>query len=142
MLPLPFNIQEEEFTSALEKKSLQDFLEHSIETLGHDGNMYSFAFICRDKEQNILGLVAGRSAYEALHIRYMIVSRGMRKKGLGTALMKQALEKGKSLGCRFVHLETMSFQALGFYKKLGFDLDFTRAGYQGGISLHYLSRSL
>ena len=138
----PLHIQEEELTFDLEKKILKDFLEYSSETLGHNGDLHSFAVVCRDEQQNVLGLVAARSCYQGLYVRYLIVNRENRRRGLGTALIKRALEKGKALGCVFVHLETMSFQALGFYEKLGFQLDFTRSGFQDGILLHYLSKRL
>jgi len=36
----------------------------------------------------------------------------------------------------------MSFQALEFYQKMGFELDFTRPGYAHGTSFHYLSKKL
>ena len=56
--------------------------------------------------------------------------------------MKHALEKGRQLGCPFAYVETMSFQAVDFYKNLGFEESFVRHGYAHGTSFHYLQKSL
>ena len=84
----------------------------------------------------------GKSFYGGLHIKHLFLDRTLRGKGLGTALMKKAFERGYELGCRFAYVETLSFQALGFYQKLGFTLDYTREGYNRGVSMHYLHKDL
>jgi ribosomal protein S18 acetylase RimI-like enzyme len=44
----------------------------------------------------------------------------MRGSGLGRHLMRQAEEEARSRSCRGVWLDTYSFQARGFYERLGF----------------------
>ena len=56
--------------------------------------------------------------------------------------MKNALKYGKENKCPFAFVETMSFQALDFYQKLGFQLEYTRTGYAHGTSFHYLRKDL
>lgn len=48
----------------------------------------------------------------------------------------------KTRECHFAFVETMSFQALEFYQKMGFKQDFVRTGYAHNTSFHYLSRKL
>lgn len=134
-------IIEEEPSWELEKKSYDGFLQHSVEMLGYDGDVSHFSFVYRS-EGKLLGHLVGKSFYGGLHIKHLFLDRTIRGKGLGTALMKKAFERGKELGCRFAYVETLSFQALGFYQKLGFTLDYTRKGYNHGVSMHYLHREL
>lgn len=138
---LALKITEEEPSWELEKKAYEGFLQHSVETLGYDGDVSHFSFVYRN-EGKLLGQLVGKSFYGGLHIKHLFLDRTMRGKGLGAALVKKALERGKELGCRFAYLETLSFQALGFYEKLGFTLDYTREGYNRGVSMHYLHKKL
>lgn len=61
---------------------------------------------------------------------------------MGVRLMECALKYGSDKACPFAFVETMSFQALGFYRKMGFELEFTRSGYKHGTSFHYLQKLL
>jgi hypothetical protein len=56
--------------------------------------------------------------------------------------MKKALQYGRDKDCPFAFVETMSFQALDFYQKMGFQLELTRTGYAHGTSFHYLRKDL
>jgi len=61
-----------------------------------------------------------------------LVKRDFRRKGIGTALMKHAIEVARQKGARMVVLETQSCDvpAIEFYLKQGFDLvGFDRAAY-------------
>lgn len=138
---LTLEIQEEELTWNLEKNAYDGFLQHSVETLGYNGDVSTFAFTYREEEK-LLGLVSGKSFFGGFYIKNLIIDRSMRRKGLGTALMNKAIERGKMLGCKFAYLETLSFQALGFYEKLGFSLEYTRKGYNQDVSMHYLAKKL
>ena len=56
--------------------------------------------------------------------------------------MEYALTYGRDNKCSFAFVETMSFQAIGFYQKIGFELEFTRSGYKRDTSFYYLRKSL
>jgi len=56
--------------------------------------------------------------------------------------MEKALHFAKENGCHFAFVETMQFQALGFYQKLGFELEFSRSGYANDGIFHYLKKNL
>ena len=72
------------------------------------------------------------------HLLY--VAEHARGSGLGTALMEQAFSFGKSHNHAFAFVETMSFQALEFYQKMGFFLEYTRTEYAHNASAHYLRK--
>ena len=65
-----------------------------------------------------------------------------RGREVATQLMEHALVYGQDNKYPFIFVENMSFQALGFYQKMGFKLEFTRSGYKHGTSLHYLRKGL
>ena len=110
---LALEIVEESPSWNLEKKSYEGFLQHSVETLGYDGDVSGFAFVCRNAGK-LLGHISGKSFYGGLHIKHLIVDQTMRGKGLGTALMNKALNRGRELGCRFevVDLLQVGIQSL------------------------------
>ncbi len=53
-------------------------------------------------------------------IKLLWVREDRRHDGVGRTLMRAAITEAKARGCRFLFLSTHSFQAQGFYEKLGF----------------------
>jgi GNAT superfamily N-acetyltransferase len=78
--------------------------------------------LIKDDRGETLGGLWGRSAYEWLFVELLFVPEAMRGTGLGTRLMLQAEEVALARGCRGMWLDTFSFQARGFYEKLGFSV--------------------
>ena len=64
-----------------------------------------------------------------------------RRGGHGEALMRRAEGIARELGCHSVWLDTFSFQAPGFYEKLGYEV-FGRLDDFGGHSRFFLRRTL
>jgi ribosomal protein S18 acetylase RimI-like enzyme len=61
---------------------------------------------------------------------------------LGSKLMDAAEKEARARGCERVMLDTLSFQALGFYKKLRY-AEFGRLiGFSGKHDRHYLYKRL
>lgn len=55
-------------------------------------------------------------------IELLWVSEERRGEGLGTRLMAAAEDEIRRIGCSAIVLDTFSFQAPGFYRKLGFEV--------------------
>src|SRR5689334_4976912 len=70
--------------------------------------------------KDIVGGLAGYTFFGWLFIDRLWVSDERRRKGLGKALMKRAESEARKRGARNGYLSTFSFQAPGFYKKLGY----------------------
>jgi GNAT superfamily N-acetyltransferase len=69
-------------------------------------------------------MVAGAFGYTwagIAELRYVWVREDRRGQGVGAALMRAAMDEARARGCRFMFLTTHSFQAPGFYVKLGFE---------------------
>jgi ribosomal protein S18 acetylase RimI-like enzyme len=134
-------IEEVKPSQDLEKYAIDGFLKHSLETIDYDGAIHPYAFALKEKGK-VIGSIMGKTFFGALHIKYFFLEEDYRNKGYGSALIEKVLEKGKEMGCSFAYLETFNFQALGFYQKLGFTLEYTREGYHQGVAMHYLRKSL
>ena len=68
----------------------------------------------------ILGGLAARTFGSYLFVQLLWVSDEVRTGGVGSALMAKAEEEAKKRGCTMGLVETFSFQAEGFYVKLGY----------------------
>ncbi len=68
------------------------------------------------------GGLFGRIAYDWLAIELLLVPEALRSSGVGSQLLARAEEQARERGCIGAWLDTYSFQAPGFYEKLGYDL--------------------
>jgi 8-oxo-dGTP pyrophosphatase MutT (NUDIX family)/GNAT superfamily N-acetyltransferase len=133
-------IIQQPLTTELKDKIYSGFKEHAIQVTGQDGIGDPIAFISRENNE-LIGAVVVQPFWGTLHIKYVWVKEAHRRKKIGTLLTQKACEYGSNLNYPFAFVETMSFQALGFYQKLGFTLEFTRSGYADGLAFHYLKKN-
>ena len=77
------------------------------------------AVFARDGESIVAGL-AGETYSGWLFIRYLWVSDALRGQGIGRKLMGDAEARALERGCHSAWVDTFSFQAPGFYPKLGY----------------------
>lgn len=75
----------------------------------------------RDQTGLIRGGLLGEIWGGWLHITNLWLEESLRGGGLGKQLMAMAEEEAREDGCRYVHLDSHSFQAPDFYKKLGYE---------------------
>lgn len=134
-------VRQQCLTEDLKKQIYEGFSRHPISMIGHDEKFDPEAFIA-DDQGCFAGAIVVELFWGALHIKYIYVDDGYRGKGVGTRLMEYALKYGRDKACPFAFVETMSFQALDFYRKMDFGLEFTRSGYKHGTSFHYLRKLL
>jgi GNAT superfamily N-acetyltransferase len=74
----------------------------------------------RDGQRIVAGL-SGGTYCGWLFIRYLWVSDALRSKGIGRQLMAGAEARALERGCHSAWVDTFSFQAPGFYRKLGYE---------------------
>lgn len=102
----------------------------------------SQSFVVRDDAGNIASAVIVRLFWGQLHIKNVLSAESARGKGYALQLMEQAHAWGRAQGCDFAFVETMNFQAEGFYAKLGYVTEYTRQGYAAGTSFIYMKKDL
>ncbi len=77
-----------------------------------------------------------------LYVSILWVAKSLRNRGLGTKLMNAIETEAVKLGCTNVHLETFSFEAPHFYKRLGYEVFAELDNYPKGYSKHFLKKQL
>jgi ribosomal protein S18 acetylase RimI-like enzyme len=99
------------------------------------------AFAYADAErQTLIGGVFGDLLWDWLHIDSLWVHEDYRGRGVGATLMRQIEAAARAQGIVNVHLATTSFQALPFYRKLGFELFGELPNKPKGSSWYYLKK--
>jgi len=95
----------------------------------------------RDPDGKFRGGVYCDLYWNALFIKWVWLDESLRKGGIGTKLLGDAEAEGRRRGAKMVHLDTFSFQARGFYEKLGYRV-FGTLDYPTGIQRHYMTKPL
>lgn len=92
------------------KGLIENQKEHEVMFVALDGNAF-------------IGGVYGVYSKESMYISSLAIKPKHRKKGIGLQLMKTIEDKAKSENLKWITLGTADFQALAFYKKLGYSID-------------------
>ena len=74
----------------------------------------------RDHKGRLLGGLILRSHWQESYIELLWLSAPARRAGFGSLLIKEAERCAQRRGSLLIHLNTYSFQAPGFYEKLGY----------------------
>jgi GNAT superfamily N-acetyltransferase len=82
-------------------------------------NASSLAIVLKEHDRTAGGLW-GTCLYDWLAIELVFVPEHLRGQRLGTRLIEQAEDAAQRRGCIGAWLDTFSFQARGFYEKLGY----------------------
>jgi GNAT superfamily N-acetyltransferase len=74
----------------------------------------------RDDVGAVVGGLWGCTVFGWLHVQMLFVPEQLRGLGIGSALMAAAEAAARERGCHGAYVDTFSFQAAPFYRKLGF----------------------
>lgn len=74
----------------------------------------------RDEAGKLIGGLEGLIIHKWLRIDIMAVNPPSRRKGVGSELVARAEELALQHRCQYAFVDTMSFQAPGFYERLGY----------------------
>lgn len=88
------------------------------------------------------GGLIGQTSRDWLFVELLYVPEDLRRSGYGRQIMQLAEDEARARGCIGIHLDTLSFQARGFYEKLGFDVFGTLEDFPPGHSRFYLHKRL
>ena len=94
------------------------------------------------ESDEIVGGLYGSTAYSHLWIDVLFVPESMRGFGIGRKLMTEAEAEAVRRGCRAAVLDTFSFQARGFYERLGYSVFGMLSDCPPGHSRFYLTKRL
>jgi GNAT superfamily N-acetyltransferase len=103
---------------------------------------YSDVFVSLREEGELRGACLGKIYWHWLCLDLLWVAEGFRHRGYGKDLLGKAEDEGRSRGCVNVLLDTFSFQAPEFYRRLGY-IEFGRLpGFPDGHARIYLTKKL
>ena len=99
------------------------------------------AITVRDRGKIVGGLVA-ETYWSWMYVRTLWLSEQHRAKGLGRKLMQAAETEARKRGVGNVFLDSFTFQAPGFYAKLGYREYGRLRGFPAGHDRIYLTKAL
>ncbi len=101
-----------------------------------------FCFVVESSDGAIIGAITGRAYYNEVHIEDLIIDEGCRRIGLGRRLVDAVEDTYRDQGYTVVTLSTFGFQAPGFYKKLGYSVEFVRRHKDPKLDKYFLAKAL
>ena len=135
---MKLNLSVEPYSAELSKRLYDAFAEQTLERMGVNGNNPKLESLVLSDDDQEIGVIVLHRFWGSIMIPYLYVEKPYRGKGLGRQLISHAVDYAQKHDCHFLSTETSSFEALDFYKKLGFELEFTRGGYSHEVKVHYL----
>ena len=113
--------------------------EFNAAVMGH-ADSKPLTVIARDAAGELIGGVSGRTIYGHYLIEVVWVAESHRSAGLGAKLMNEAERQARQRGCYGAQVDTASFQAPGFYEKLGFRVIGTVEDFPSGHARHFMQK--
>jgi ribosomal protein S18 acetylase RimI-like enzyme len=107
-----------------------------------ESDVRSLCVFARDDDTAIIGGLTGRTYWRYLDIAFLWVDESYRGCGIATQLMSAAENEARDRRCEHVFLDTLSFQALGLYQKLGYTEFGRLSGFSGKHDRYWLYKSL
>jgi len=122
-----------------ERAVLEGLMEFNAAAGGPTGYQ-PVAVLLKDDSGQTIGGLTGRAIYDWLFISLLHIPEAFRGQDIGTRLMAKAEEFARQRGLVGIWLDTYSFQARGFYEKLGFTVFGTIEGHPRGGARYFLEK--
>ncbi len=94
-----------------------------------------------DQNGKFMGGLTGSSYLGWFYVDLLFVDEKFRGRGIGKRLLQEAEAWAKKKGCRNINLNTITFQAPGFYRKMGYRV-FGKLSYPKGNVRFYFKKKL
>ena len=90
----------------------------------------------------IVGGIVGEVWTTVLFIQLFWMEQKYRGKDFGTKLIKSIEDEARKFGATRAYVDTMSFQAPGFYRSCGYKKFGSIEGYPDGVTRHWFTKAL
>ena len=124
-----------------EELIFQGLLEYNLTRI-EDKNLKDLGIYIEDETGEKVGGLIGNTHGNWLFVKYLWVKKAFRKQSIGSRILQQAEQTAKERGCKYVFLDTFSFQAPEFYKRYGHSEAFTLEEYPISGKRYYLTKDL
>jgi len=91
---------------------------------------------------NVIAGAVGRTWGACGELQQLWVEPEVRRNGIASRLVRMFEERATARGCRVFYLETFSFQAPAFYRKLGYHSALELRGFPSGIVKYVMIKKL
>jgi len=115
--------------------------DHATDAVGDPG-FRPLAILAEDAGGNLVAGISGSVNWTWLSIKLLWVAPSVRGIGLGRRLMDAFENLGRTRGCASAHVDTLAFQAPGFYERLGYERFAEIPDYAPGAARIYFKKSL
>jgi len=127
-------------------KKLIDFLDQKIAEFNWanwevDQRLPLAVQIQNDSGEVIAG-AAARTFGDWLLLNTLWVSEQLRGQNIGSKILEKIELAGKERGCDKCLLDTLNFQAMPFYKKHGYTVEWTQQGYPQTGCKYFMTKKL
>jgi N-acetylglutamate synthase-like GNAT family acetyltransferase len=122
------------------KAVLDGLIRYNTEKMGKQ-KYKRFAISLREGNR-IAGGIVGEIWTTVLFIQLFWIEQKLRGKDHGTKLIKAIEEEAKRFGATHSYVDTMSFQAPGFYRACGYKQFGSIEGYPGNVTRHWFTKAL
>lgn len=89
---------------------------------GYPVDMEPVAVLLNDDQSRTIGGLWGKTSFGWLYVEFLVVPDSLRGHSYGSMLMDEAERIARQRGCAGSWLTTFTFQARGFYEKLGYEV--------------------
>lgn len=138
----PDIVYTEQYLGDARDNVLRQLIAYSEERAARRMDARAFALLLKDPAGAIIGGLWGRTAWTWLHTDLLFVPTSLRGRGHGADLVARAEKEAVARGCRGAWVDTFSFQARGFYERLGYRVVGTIDDQPPGHSRHFLTKPL
>jgi GNAT superfamily N-acetyltransferase len=126
-----------------ERQALVDLLVNYNASRVGEQRVRQYALLLREPQNaEIVGGLYAYLFYDWLSIELLIVPDRYRRHGFGTELMQRAERYAIDAGCVGIWLNTFSFQARGFYERLGYEVFASLEQHPRGAQRFFLRKQL
>jgi GNAT superfamily N-acetyltransferase len=122
------------------KAVLGGLIGYNNEKLGRQ--KYKRLAVSLRERGKIVGGIVGEVWTSVLFIQLFWIEQKLRGRDYGTKLIGAIEDEARRFGATRSYVDTMSFQAPGFYRSCGYKEFGSIDGYPGGVTRHWLTKSL
>lgn len=119
----------------------QGITDYNTEQAGDDQGQ-NLCFVIRGPQQAVEGGVIAGLYWDWLYVNLMWMKPELRGQGYGTRLLTLVEEEARRRGAKHAYLDTFSFQAPEFYKKLGYRVFGELPDFPRGHVRYFLTKDL